>query len=110
MTKKDEQKEMWGPNHERYAQCVKPFGGDDAANAACEAFFADVSAAREKHGIADVEIIVQDSYVHEGEAAMFISSAHFGDVLKRESMLAYAFGRAKRSHELAIAKLLEPKD
>lgn len=105
MTEKKEQT-LWKSDPKRYAKCSEPFADTDTANAALEAFFDAVGRAREEHLIADVEVIVKDS-TGEGEATgAFMSSAHFGSQLERESMLAYAFGQAQKDRQRLISLLL----
>lgn len=89
-----------------YRQLSEPFAGADAANDAIAAFFADVRAAREKHRIADVQVVVSvaiDYGEHQGQA---VTSHGLGDSLRAESMLAWALGKEQTERRASIARLL----
>lgn len=105
----EEQETLWKSDPKRYAKCSEPFADSDAANAAIEAFLADVSASRERHSVADVEVLVKDSYLDGDEVSAFMSTAHFGSQLEREAMLAYGLGQCQKAREQLIGSLLSGK-
>lgn len=93
------------PNPARYRELSQPFDSAAAAEAACDAFLADVEAARVKHRIADASVIAMVPYVSDQDEASLIGSAHFGDSLKRHVLAAYLLGAAEVEHREMIARL-----
>ena len=106
---KEKQETLWKSDPERYAKCSQPFADAAEARAAVDAFLADISMLREKHLISDVEVIIKDSTGKGEDTGAFMWSAHFGNSLEREAMLAYAYGSAQKDRETLIARLLAGK-
>jgi hypothetical protein len=91
------------PNHKIYAEMCVPHDGADATNAAIDAFYADVNAARRKHRISDVSIVVRAFCKYEDDGPVpVLTSAHVGNPDNEESMLAFAFGGAKAARRQRI--------
>lgn len=102
MTKKDD--------FENHLKLSEPLDGPDAANAAVEAFFKDVGAARQKHRIADCAFVVALNVRYaDGVVGQAMTTCSFGDELKIESMLAFGLGREQATRREAIAKLIAGK-
>lgn len=92
---------------ENYRKMAESFASLEEANAALDAFFADVRAARQKHRIADVLTVTMFTVRYaDGEEGAALSRSHNGDVLKAESMAAYALGREQEHRREAINKLV----
>lgn len=85
----------------------QPFPSADAANAALEAFYADVEAAAEKHGITTLIVVpcVEATY-EDGEVGRAFGWSSRGDELLHESLAAWAHGRMAAESRERIAKLL----
>lgn len=90
----------------RYLKCAQPFPSKDAGNAALTAFMEEVEAAREKHLIANVSIVIKDSCDYGNDVGEFMVRGHFGNSLEEESMLAYAYGQASAGRQERIFKAL----
>lgn len=106
--KKDEKKVVRDPG--TYRAMSVPFESADEANAAIQAFFADLREIRTKHRMRDIHVVgitcVKYADGNEGDAMW---SLQIGDSSKAESMLAYALGREQAEHREHIAKLLAGK-
>ncbi len=90
----------------RYMKCAQPFSSKEAANAALVAFMDEVEAARERHLIANVAIVVKDSCEYGDDVGEFMVRGHFGNTLEEESMLAYAYGQASAERQERILAAL----
>ncbi len=86
-----------------YRRLSEPFPSVEEANEALAAFFRDVQAAREKHRIADVVVLVEISNVLDGEEVRGSASSFYGDSARVLPMLAREFGAAQQRHEEQIA-------
>lgn len=96
------------PDH--YRKMSVPFENADAANEALRGFYEEVSELRKKHRITDVSVVVSVEVKYpDGGEGMAQSTLHLGDSLKREGMLAYAFGQAQAENREMINKLLAGK-
>ena len=80
-------------NPERYSALSKPMKQEDADDA-LNAFFGEVSAARQRHKIQDVHVIVRMMIDRETGDAPGMSSIHLGAVQESEAMCAWAFALA----------------
>lgn len=82
---------------ENYRKMCEPHATEEEANEAVQKFYEAVRKARQKYRIADVEIIVRVKARPSEEnekTGMFFSSAHFGSLLERVGMCAWAHGIA----------------
>lgn len=89
-----------------YRRCAEPFADAEHANEALAAFFADVKAAREKHRIADIAVLVEVSHMLDGEEVRGSASSFHGDSARVLPMLAREFGAAQQRHEDHLAALM----
>jgi hypothetical protein len=92
-------------NPELFRRMSEPYDTADAANAALEAFYADVKAAREKHRIAQVYVIAETNVKYESFESPAMSTASFGSGEHSLAMVAWAFGREQEQHEELIAAM-----
>jgi hypothetical protein len=94
-------------NPKLYGQMCEPFENQAEANEALTAFFEDVKAAREKHGITDVHLILS-GYTAGGEddPGAWLTSAHIGSPREAEAMCAWALGKAQEERRAMIADFL----
>lgn len=92
-------------NPSLFRQLNQPFADVDAANAAIEAFFEELGSLREKHKMANVLLVVEGSYLVDGEEQEFITSASYGDGAKPLAMAAWAHGREEATYADAIATI-----
>lgn len=98
------------PNPELYREMSKPFASLKEANAAIEAFHADLEAARTKHRMKDLVMIVEVAFTaQDGDELATIAIGSFGDTSRREMLLAYACGQERKASEERIARLLAGK-
>jgi hypothetical protein len=94
-------------NPARYRKLSEPFESFSKANEALDEFYEGVEALREKCKLPDIHIIVRVNATTEGgEEADAFSTAHSGDSMLAESMVAYALGRLQRQRQEAIGELL----
>lgn len=92
-------------NPGRYRDMSHPHDSAAAAREAFMRFHEEVVAARIKHRMADVHVIVMYNYrTEDGDEAQAIANAHLGNSLLAESMCAFAYGREKKERDEAIAK------
>lgn len=88
-----------------YRELSKPHKSPDAANEALQAFFADVQAARKRHGLPDVLIVAACNVQYperEGRACTWL---HCGDARVAEPMAAFALGQAARDRRAWVNAL-----
>lgn len=79
---------------ERWLRCQEPHESQEASDAALDAFLDDVSAAREKHRIAEVVILTGTIFPGEdGNPQLFAGMSRFGSDEKMAEMIAYAYGQ-----------------
>ncbi len=95
------------PNH--YRMMSDPFADATQANDALAAFFDDVKAARDKHLIADVAVVVQVTVrAPDGAPRNACASAYYGDPLANKlALLAREYGAAREQHEQVMAETIE---
>lgn len=87
-----ETKTLARSNPAQYRDLCQPCASLDAADAAWEAFFAEVYELRCKHRIPDVHMVVRQ-WVRVGEEeGVVVAHGHYGDPLQGEVMLAQALG------------------
>jgi hypothetical protein len=89
-----------------YQAMSVPFENHEQANAAINAFIADVRAARQKHHIADCTFVIAVPVGYpegEGTGCMF---GHIGDVANAEMMLAHALGQLQRDRRERVEKVM----
>ena len=95
-------------NPSLYRELSKPFPTKEAANAALVAFQEELGELRKKHRLADVTVVVSVSITYpDGEEGDAMIVGGYGSTTKRESMLAYAYGKERAENEAALAKMLK---
>ena len=87
---------------EAYSKAVQPFATSEEANTALQTFFQEVRELRNRLGIADVAIIVQDS-VGEG---LFHWNAHIGNPVNGEVMAAWHLGTVQAERQEMIREAM----
>ena len=99
--------ELFEQNPARYRELSEPFKNAEEANKAIQAFYEEVKAARIKHRIKDVHLVMGIGGLNaSGTEGEMILSAHIGSEDRQESMLAYAFGVAQAERQQRIAEFL----
>lgn len=94
-------------NPARYRKLSEPFPDFGKANEALNAFYTELEALREKHKMPDVYVITRvNAMDDDGEEGNAFSTAHFGDSLLAEGMVAYALGRLQKQRQDIIGNLL----
>jgi hypothetical protein len=81
----------------------------DEVNAALTAFFEEMGALREKHGIPDVVTICGVNAQYESGIGNAVIWSHYGDSTRAESLLAWAFGQAQVERLELINRLASGK-
>jgi len=89
-----------------YRRMSEPFADGDTANTAIQAFFDDVDAAREKHRIADVLVLVEANMMTGNEETRGGAQLFRGDRANVLPMLARSYGEQRQIHEDDIALLM----
>lgn len=92
-----------------YRKMQEPFGSPETANAALQAFFDDVKAARVKHHIADVLLVINVNVVYPSGEGQALTCSMIGDELRGEPMAAYAHGAMAAEHREMMNTLLSGK-
>lgn len=92
MSTADETKPPFGPNEERYNKCAQPHADANAANSAIEAFFAELGALREKHGVPEVLVVAAAYHGTEEERKAACTSIMFGRYELAPDLAAAAHG------------------
>lgn len=85
-----------------YRIMSEPFQDNTAANAAIDAFAADLKAIRDKHRIADVYCIIAVNV----EDHQTFARLHHGDQLKVQVLAAYGFGLEQAEHAALIGRVM----
>jgi len=78
-----------------YRRLSEPFPSPDACNAAIDAFMEEVGAARVRHGIRDVLVIVAGSVTYPDGEAEYMTSGGMGDSTRQPVLAAHALGMAE---------------
>lgn len=82
-----------------YREMSKPFNSRVAANEALEAFGNEVQALREKYKVANILLIIKDSYEDEIDGpGEFMTMLSWGSQLEMEVMAAYGYMRVQAEH------------
>lgn len=89
---------------EKYRRLSAPRSPDET-NAAINAFFEELGALREKHGLPDVIAIVGVSIQYDSGVGDAVTSCQYGDSTKAEGLIAWAFGQAQAEHREIINRL-----
>lgn len=91
-----------------YRMMSEPFDDATQANQSLEAFFADVKAARDRHLITDVSVVVQVAIRAPDGERKACASAYFGDPLANKLvLLAREYGAAREQHEQILGDVIE---
>lgn len=77
----------------------------EQADAAIEAFFTEVKAARIRHQLADVHVVTRANVEQMDGEAPAMAYAHFGAIQEAEGMCAWAFGRATEQRRAYILRV-----
>lgn len=93
-------------NDARYLRLSEPFDNVNEADDAVQAFYKDVAAAREKHGIPDIVVLVELN-VKRGEVTKASSTFSMGNYLNRLPMLARAYGAEREAYEQTLGATIE---
>lgn len=93
-------------NPKLFRELNEPFESAEEMNAAFDAFQADLSAAREKHGIPNVYCVLCFSVVQDGEEVESMTSVSYGDSLRRQPMTAWAYGRESADHDSLMRRIV----
>lgn len=89
-----------------YARMCEPHPDADAATAAYKAFFAEVSAARERHRIRDVVVVSTLSLkADDGSVATGVLYGNRGDLRLVSTMLAHALGHARAAEQSRLDEI-----
>lgn len=92
---------------DNYRELSKPFKSQEEADAAIHAFWDELYELRNKHRIPDLTVVLCANVKPEDEdEGTVMLESHMGDELKRETMLAWAFGRAQADRQGNIARLI----
>lgn len=87
-----------------YRRMSEPHSSGDDLQAALEAFYDEVEAARARHRIRDVVVITCGSALSpEGDEGDYSSSYFLGAATNRLPMIAQAYGAAREAHDAALA-------
>lgn len=109
MAAKDDQVLLPGFTHDpaTYRKLNEPFPTLKEANDSLEKFWQGVYALRVECRIPDLYMIVGFNAVgSQGDEGYMMGILHAGDELKRESMVAYAFGKEQSDRQSNIARLV----
>lgn len=87
-----------------YAELSKPFDSLDALNDGYVAFQQELRELRAKHRIRDLTVIMEGSFLQDGEPAEARVCTHHGSSLRKLPALAYAYGEAKAEQEQMLAE------
>jgi len=104
MRKKSDQKSLEGVTNDpaTYEAMRVPHESAESVQDALRAFMADVKAARIKHRITDVSLVLQPRYLRDEEPTACVLVMHLGEGLQCLPMLAQAYGEERRR---VLAKL-----
>jgi hypothetical protein len=90
---------------------MKPFGSREKANAAIDAFYAEVEAARAKWGIQNVVVAAKADFhvtgdgIHDGLSHMIL-----GDQFHALPMVATLYGRLRVTDQEMLARRIAPPE
>jgi hypothetical protein len=103
---KDEEKVSTTHDPKLYREMSAPFDNGDDANAALQAFYEDVGAARKKHRISDVVVLCEIAHMLDGSEVRGSSSTMIGHSFNHLPMLAREYGAARQRHEDMLKHLI----
>lgn len=90
-----------------YHQRLAPFESMEAANAAVQAFFADLYELCRRHKIPDAHVVIKVlARLESGEVGDALLDMHVGSGAEAEAMVAWAMGRVQLQRQEAIAALI----
>jgi hypothetical protein len=93
-------------NPARYREMSVPHENMEALDKDLEAFLSAVGELRVKYRLQDVVVLIKTSAISNGEEGAFMSSAHMGNAMELEPLLAQALGNAQRDREEMVARAL----
>lgn len=96
----------WKSDPEKFQRLSVPFETLDEAQAASEAFFKELGELREKHRMANVVVVIQNTVAGVGPG---LANSFYGDWQHEEMMLAWAMGKAHSDRAHSLAKLIGGK-
>lgn len=82
---------------ENYEKMSVPFATEKECAAAMQAFLDDIWAARQKHRIANVNVVLGVRV--EGDDKARVGSNFMGDSSLQEALTAFAFGKARKARK-----------
>lgn len=95
-------------DQDNYHKLSEPFESPEAAENAFAAFWDEFYELRNKHKLPDVYVIAAIAIRYpDGETGSVMASLHAGDELRREPMVAWAYGRESALRQERLAKLIE---
>jgi hypothetical protein len=96
MCKNEKEMGTWGNNLANYYEMSKPHEDAQALNKAFTEFFDDLKTIRERHKIADVLIVIGDTFKKDDNDIQAATSViRYGDESHGLPMAAYALGKMK---------------
>lgn len=96
-------------NRKLFREMSEPHESKESLSDAFDAFWNDVQASREKYRIQNIVVVIETSYITEGEEVSNLGVSTLGDRTQAESMCSYAFGKLKSEREELLARLLKGK-
>lgn len=91
-------------NPRLYEKLSEPFESLDAMNEAWLAFQTELRELRAKHRVRDVTIIMEGSFLQDGEVGEARVCTHNGNSLRKLPALAFAYGEAKAEQDAMLAE------
>lgn len=90
-------------NPDLFHRMTEPFPDKEAVTAAVDGFVDQVRAARERHRIMNVLMVIEVA----GPEGPLVTQFSFGDTLQAEVLAAYALGSARQDREALIARAMK---
>lgn len=90
-------------NPKLYREMSEPKPDRETMSVDLEAFYADVRAARVKHKIADVSMVIAMNGMLDGKEGRMLVHTHLGNMWEAESMLAQGLGTVRAEREAIIS-------
>lgn len=97
---------MKAKNAEAYRICDKPFASAEIANEAMRKFCEAVYALRVEHGIPNLLITIELTFIEGGEENQAMVHSMMGDSALSEQMAAYTFGRTSAERQARVSHMI----
>ena len=91
---------------DNYSKMREPFASPEAADEAIKGFYSELYELRNKYRIADVLTVVSLAIRYPDGPGEVITSAHFGDELRAETMAAWSYGHEAAVRQERVAKMV----